>query len=244
MLCLPYHDIIFITGEKCKFIFLPGDGPYDPSDYPCWIVQRCPSPAHQHTQTCLTSWPPASAGCRCNPQSSQGWIPFARCDGFSSWLSLNAELLTGASCAIPWDRLWALWSQGSISAQKGFVLPTSVIISMCWHPEEGRTCPGLYRKQTISSIGNSHFSWHLSLRCTESCGSLENTWLQGNVWLNSNMSRLAKSFSYRVSSPSSFHFPSNPVPPKSGYSQGLWYLLCICFYSLVTKQCSKMSRDR
>lgn len=77
--CLPFHDITIITGEKCKFIFLPGDGPYDPSDYPCWIVWRCPSPPHQHTQTCLTSCPPASEGCRCNPESSQCCIPVARC---------------------------------------------------------------------------------------------------------------------------------------------------------------------
>lgn len=84
---------------------------------------------------------------------------------FSSWLSLNVHpsLL---SCAIPWDSPWAPWSQGRISAQKGFVLPTALII-ISWHSEQGRTCPGLYRKQTISFWGNRHFSWHLSLRCTE-----------------------------------------------------------------------------
>lgn len=76
-----------------------------------------------------------------------------------AWMCAQ-ELLAVASCAIPWDSLWALWSQGRISAQKGFVLPTALSISIWWHSEQGRTCPGLYRRQTISSIGNSHFSWH------------------------------------------------------------------------------------
>lgn len=138
---------------------------------------------------------------------------------FSSWLSLNVhpELLAVASCAIPWDSQWAPWSQGRISAQKVFVLPTASIISMCWHSDQGRTCPGLHRKQTIFSGRNSPFCWHLSLRCTEEL------WFSGkhlgpeNISLNPSMSRLAKSFSDRVSSPSSFHFPSNPVPANSSH---------------------------
>lgn len=138
------------------------------------------------------------------------------------------------SHTVPWDSLWGSGGQGRISAQKGFVLPISLFISMCWHSEQGRTCSGLYRKQTISSRGNSHFSWHLS-GALRSCGSLENTWLRGNVWLNSNIARSAKSFSYRVSSPSFFHFPFNPISKNSSYLQRLCYLLYIYFCPLVTK---------
>lgn len=90
---------------------------------------------------------------------------------FPSRLSLNMlpELLSVArdSHTVPWDSLRGSGGQGRISAQKGFVLPISLFISMCWHSEQGRKCSGLYRKQTISTRGNSHFSWHLSLRCSE-----------------------------------------------------------------------------
>lgn len=90
---------------------------------------------------------------------------------FPSRLSLNVppELLSVArdSQTVPWDSLWGSWGQGRISAQKGLVLPIALIISMCWHSEQGRTCPGLYRKQSVSSTGNCHFSWHLSVRWSQ-----------------------------------------------------------------------------
>lgn len=111
---------------------------------------------------------------------------------------------------------------GSVESGKDFC-PESLCLAHCFnnqhvlHSDQGRTCPGLHRKQTISSGRNSPFCWHLSLRCTEEL------WFSGkhlgpeNISLNPSMSRLAKSFSDRVSSPSSFHFPSNPVPPNSSH---------------------------
>lgn len=213
------------------------------SVWPQWLslldstVLSFPStPAHSNMFDLVAT---SSSRVQMQPKSSQCWIPFARCDVFplgwawtcpqGCWVwQGTATLSPGTACGVqgvregflPRKALCCpfLYSSACAGTQSRAEHAQVFTESKPFHPEE-----------TVTSAGICHSG---ALR---SCGSLENTWLRGNVWLNSNIARSAKSFSYRVSSPSFFHFPFNPISKNSSYLQRLCYLLYIYFCPLVTK---------